>query len=537
MDGYSLEEQKRRLLEYVKTHPELITKEEWIYSDTHTGSDLNREGLLMLLDDVKDGKYDAVLVWKIDRLSRSLKHLLTIFEDLKAHEVSFVSVQENIDFRGAIGSLIFQIFGAIAQFERELIKGRTMMGKIGSAELGNYTGSNVPYGYLPVPNPGKKGKKIDIIPEEKKWVEQIYDWYIYDGLGDGLIAKKLTEKKVPRYKFRKDKEKGIWVRDPLGTSWTDRMVTPILSNPIYHGEYVANTKDETGNVLPQDKWTCSYFPACVSDFTFQQAQVIRENKMSGRTATNYLLSGKMKDMTLQKPLTFVGAKRTKGGFSYRRKQFKKNNHHYPVFEVPGLQIEDYVWGKIMLAMHDPEIFIKQYLSKEYTDKSKIKNLEMQLNSLRQRKVSLEIGAARIEHGYDTGFYDEEKAQSKLAVLRTESGEVEAKIQESEDELSLMSSVDMEVKKLRDASKQVKYRLEHLDPRNKRILCNLFVERVEMLRTKIGARWKTTANVCFRFNPEKFVATIKAGRTQNGLIKGKKDSSNPKSDVNGGSGGI
>ena len=137
MEGYSPEAQKKKLKEYVHSNSalNLVTKDDWIYEDTHTGSDMNRTELQRLLRDVEEGKFDAVLVWKIDRLSRSLKHLLNLFEKFKENKVNFISLQENIDFRGAIGSLIFQVFGAIAQFERELIKGRTQMGKVASAEL------------------------------------------------------------------------------------------------------------------------------------------------------------------------------------------------------------------------------------------------------------------------------------------------------------------------------------------------------------------------------------------------------------------
>ena len=257
LEGHSLEAQEKRLTEYVTNNAalNLETKPAWLYSDTHTGSDLKRNGLTALLDDVKAGKYEAVLVWKIDRLSRSLKHLLHVFELFQGKEVSFISVQENVDFKGPIGALIFQVFGAIAQFERELIKGRTKMGRIASAEAGNYTGTNIPYGYAPVVEKGKKGKRLKIIPDEKKWVLAMYDWYILEELGDGQIAKRLNQLKVPRSRWQKKKEEegGGWVCIPSDGPWTDKMVTTILTNPLYRGSFMANDKDEEGNELPEGK--------------------------------------------------------------------------------------------------------------------------------------------------------------------------------------------------------------------------------------------------------------------------------------------
>ena len=174
IEGYSPEGQRKRLLAYVEESRSrnLVTKPAWIFEDVHTGKDINRPQLQKLIRGVKQGKFDGVLVWKIDRLSRTLKHLLGIFEDFEKYGVSFLSLNENIDFSGPIGRLVFQMFGAIAQFERELIKSRTRMGKITSAEMGNYTGTQIPYGFRPVANPAGKGKKLEIIPEEKALLEK-----------------------------------------------------------------------------------------------------------------------------------------------------------------------------------------------------------------------------------------------------------------------------------------------------------------------------------------------------------------------------
>lgn len=543
LEGYSLDAQKKKLTEYVNGNAalNLMTKPEWLYSDIHTGSDLNRDGLNHLLEDVKNGKFDAVLVLKIDRLSRSLKHLLHIFEYLKEHDVSFISMQENIDFKGPIGSLIFQIFGAIAQFERELIKGRTMMGRIASAELGNFTGTHIPYGYRPKMNENGKGKRLEVIPEEKKWVEQMYDWYIFEDIGDGQIADKLNGLEVPRWKWEKN-QNGIWAKSRT-VPWSDKMVTHILTTTLYRGDFLANTKDEAGNTLPEDQHTIVAVPACVSEFTFKQAEVIRENKVGGSTDTDYLLSGKMKDYMLEKPKTFVGAKRSKGGISYRRKQFKDKNtgEWYPVFEIPGKQIEEYVWGKVLEAMKDPEIFIQHYLSREYADPTKVERLQQRLHNLRQQELNAEVAMGRIEKAYDDGSYSQEKMAQKLSEKNAEIADISTKTQELENELRLISSIDIEVQKLRDASEQIKYRMDNLDRKQKKILCNLFIDEIQMKRkTVINEKgkegWHVTANILFRFNPDKLSKLSKEDRTKKSQQGATKSGTKRSKDVNGGPGG-
>lgn len=514
VEGYSVEAQRKKLLDYVNNNKalDLCTRKEWIFEDTHTGSDLNRPELQKMLRAVREKKFDAILVFKIDRLSRNLKHLLHIFEELKDHDASFISVQENIDFRGPIGQLIFQVFGAIAQFERELIKDRTRMGKIASAEMGNYTGHTIPYGYKPIKNSSGKGKKLVIIPKEKRWVEEIFRWYIYEGLGFGQIAKKLNELKVPKGRHTR-------LEKDQFSPWTSKSVGSIIENSIYRGEYVANNKDEEGNLLLEDKWTIVKIPACVSELTFQQAQQIRKNRKGGKVNTAYLLSGKLRDMTLDKPKAFVGAKRHKGGFSYRRKQFKeKDGTHVPVFEIPGKQMEEFVWSKIMEAMQNPQVFIEHYLSKEYSDPSKIRRLENELDHLREQIANAQIGLARIEEAYENGKYDEDTMSRRLSLKNQKIVEMEIKAQEIEDELSFISSVDVEVEKLKNASAQVKYRLENLSNKQKKILCNLFVDRIEMYRERVGKKWSVRAEIFFQFNPQKFPNTLTKDRTTKDLNK-------------------
>jgi site-specific DNA recombinase len=511
VDGYGLEAQETRLTDYTEKRETegWEMKKTWIYTDVHTGSDLNREGLDRLREDVRAGKFDAVLVWKIDRLSRNLKHLLTLFDEFQKNDVSFISIQENIDFKGPIGNLIFQIFGAIAQFERELIKGRTMMGKITSAEQGNWTGTNIPYGYKKVKNPSGKGSKLQIISEEKKWVQQIFDWYIYDELGDGQIAKKLNELKVPKTNHKRTSR--------ASAQWTNAMVKTILTLTVYRGQHIANRKDEAGMLLPEEQWTITIVPPCVSEFTFLQAEEARKRRVSKTSGTEYLLTGKLVDMDLEKPKKFVGAKRNKGGFSYRRRQFDKKDKHFSVFEIPGKQMEEFVWEKIMDALKKPEVFIKHYLSREYADGSRIEKLEQQLGTLREKKMNNDLAIARIENAYEEGQYSKEKMEEKLMERNKENTQIDEQIQDIEDQLRLISSVDVEVEKLKEASKQVKYRLQNLNRREKKILCQLFVDRVEMRRRKVHGRWKVSGDVFFRFNPQKFSEEVGEDRTSKTLV--------------------
>jgi len=529
IDGYGLESQQEELINYVNNNKSLalITQKDWIYSDTHTGSDVNRENLNRLREDVKAGKFDAVLVWKIDRLSRCLQHLLFLFDEFKENKVSFISMKENIDFKGAIGSLIFQIFGAIAQFERELIKDRTMMGKIASAKQGNFTGTYIPYSYEPVYEKKKKGKRLKVVPGEQKWVQQMFEWYVYENLGDGQIAKKLNEALVPKSKWMKDKETGIWHRVPSLGKWTAKMVTAIITNALYAGTHYAYINDENGNELPEDKWVVVGVPKCVEALLYKQAENARRSRVGGSTGTPYMLSGKLKDMTLDTPKNFVGAKRSKGGFSYRRKQFEKDGKHHSVFEVVGEAVDEVVWAKVMFALKSPEVFIKHYLSREFANPTKLQKLAERLEELKVQRLNKDLEIGKIEMAYQQGVYDLDKMNRKVAHCNTQTANLDTNIRRVDDELSLITSQSIEVQKLREAAKQVQYRLDNLDPKQKKIICDLFIDRVEMRRVENPHpknkmdRWASkTVQVFFRFNPEKFSEAPKRVEPSNVISKPK-----------------
>jgi len=93
-----------------------------------SGSKESRPELNQLIADAHRRKFDAVLVWKIDRFGRSLKHLVNSLADLCAYGVAFISFRDNIDLSTPSGRLMFQIIGAMAEFERSLIQERVKAG-------------------------------------------------------------------------------------------------------------------------------------------------------------------------------------------------------------------------------------------------------------------------------------------------------------------------------------------------------------------------------------------------------------------------
>jgi DNA invertase Pin-like site-specific DNA recombinase len=97
-----------------------------LFTDTISGATSERPGLAEALDFIRPG--DTIVVWRLDRLGRSLRHLIETITDLEKRGIGFRSLTESIDTTSPGGKLIFHIFGALAEFERDLIRQRTRAG-------------------------------------------------------------------------------------------------------------------------------------------------------------------------------------------------------------------------------------------------------------------------------------------------------------------------------------------------------------------------------------------------------------------------
>ena len=109
-----------------------------VFKDVISGRQFERLGLAQLIDHARAG--DSLCVTRLDRLGRSLKELLETVENLKAHDIHLVSLEERIDTTSAAGELVFHVFGAIAHFERRLISERTRDGIAAARKRGRRPG-------------------------------------------------------------------------------------------------------------------------------------------------------------------------------------------------------------------------------------------------------------------------------------------------------------------------------------------------------------------------------------------------------------
>ena len=179
-----------------------------------SGGSLERPGMTSLINDIKSGLFDTILVYKLDRLSRNVRDTLYLIKDVfNINKIDFVSIQENIDTSSAMGTLFLTLLSAIAEFEREQIKERMQLGKLGRAKAGkSMMWGRTSYGY----DYQKETGSLTINPAQSLVVKYIFERYLA-----GRSITKLRDDLNEKY--------------PKEISWNYRAVRGILSNPVYCG--------------------------------------------------------------------------------------------------------------------------------------------------------------------------------------------------------------------------------------------------------------------------------------------------------------
>ncbi len=160
-----------------------------ILTDQITGSKEERPGLTKAMDMLRKG--DTLVVWRLDRLGRSLKHLIKLIEDLEEKKIGFRSLQESIDTTTSGGRLVFHIFGALAEFERHLIRERTHAGLAAARARGRLGGRPK------VLNNKKKKLAVKLYKEEKHTVAEIGEML---GVSRMTVYRYVNEEKEKRKK-------------------------------------------------------------------------------------------------------------------------------------------------------------------------------------------------------------------------------------------------------------------------------------------------------------------------------------------------
>jgi site-specific DNA recombinase len=193
-----------------------------------TGANMQRPALRRLLADVEAKKVDCVVVYKVDRLSRSIRDFAKIMEILEKSGATFVSVTQQFNTTSSLGRLTLNILLSFAQFEREIISERTKDKQTLARKRGKWTGGHVPLGY------DLDAGRLVVNPEEAARVRQIFEWYLEDHSVFGIVTKCEDLGWLNKqWQTREGKASG-------GHALRKCHLYPMLANPIYAGRIRAD---------------------------------------------------------------------------------------------------------------------------------------------------------------------------------------------------------------------------------------------------------------------------------------------------------
>ena len=304
-----------------------------------SGGNTNRPALAKLKADIADGKIDAVVVYKIDRLSRSLMdfaELLTLFEK---YDVAFVSVTQDINTSSSSGRMMLNILMTFAQYEREVITERIKDKVSAAKKRGMHCGGPVPIGYRSDP----ETKKLHIVPEEAELVKKIFETYLRFGSGKETAKfLDLCGLKTPVKVSRKGIPHG-------GDEFTGMYIYRVLQNPLYLGltkHYDKTYPGEHEAIIDKKTWDKAQ-ELLAFNLTHSGKKDIRFSPLRGLIRCG-CCGGVMME-------TFTQKKDKRYRYFACEKDMKRINSICPLKRVPAAELENLLLREIGSMLAKPEV--------------------------------------------------------------------------------------------------------------------------------------------------------------------------------------
>ena len=250
-EGFSLDEQEKemkKLCMYKNYQIYKVYREEGV-----SAKNMNRPKFQEMIQDLKDGKINRIIVYKLDRLTRSIQDLEVICKFIEKYHCSLDSVSEEINTDTATGVFFIRMTTILAQLEIERTSERTKFGLKGAAKNGHFCGK-APIGYR------KINKELVIDDLESEVVKEIFDDYV-NGLSVCTITKKLNNKNA------------------LNRNWRTTTIDRMLSNYIYCGDYLYGKRAKNMKPIHLE----NICPAIIDKETFKMVQTQKERNLKNYT--------------------------------------------------------------------------------------------------------------------------------------------------------------------------------------------------------------------------------------------------------------
>lgn len=428
----------------------------------YSGGNTDRPAFQKLMADVEEGKIDCILVYKIDRLSRSLIDFAKIMETLERCSVSLVSVTQQFNTTTSMGRLTLNILFSFAQFEREIISERTRDKIAAARRKGKWTGGPPVLGYDCARE--RSGGRLLLNKAEAEQVREIFKTYLKEGtLSATVKAIRARGGKTKRYKTAKETFRG-------GLEFDKSTLQKLLTNVIYLGKMTYK-----GEVFDGEQ------PAIVDEDLFGRVQgLLRRNRGSaGRDIRNKcgaLLKGLVRCKHCGCAMSHHFA--TRGNRRYRYYVCVHAQKHgwreCPAPSLPAKELEDFVVEQIKGLGKDPAILAEALRATQEHLHAEVAEMERGRAEIEERVRDLgrEIGALAPRAGFD------EEVTREIGRLQNKMREEQEGIAGINEKIAAIRQRMLNPDELLGAIEAFDPLWQAMSPAQQAKLIHLLVERIE-----------------------------------------------------------
>ncbi len=452
-DFNSLESQKEQLEAYCKLNKYAVYN---TYEDGgFSGSTLERPALQKMIRDIVSKKINCVVVYKIDRLARSMRDFYELNDIFEAHDISFVSVSQNFDTSNSIGRLSLNMVMSFAQFEREMIADRIRDKMRQRASKGMWNGRRTPYGYY------NENKQIFPNPETAPIVRFMFETY--------------TEKPSLAYVREQLHARGWY--NANGKPWNKTVIRKILSNIVYIGYIKCNDLRHMG-----------IHESIVSDELFNTVQSLHpvRTHVTSRNNRVYLLQGLLRCHDCGSSLTpHYTLKRRKDGSKNRIPYYRCTttaHHKYTDCSlkfVNANKIEERILDNIFkLASNDTILDTVLTDLNRDLDKS-LEPLKKEERKLKKRIGEIESEITRFMNALGSGNLPVSRVETAIAEREKQMEVIQEKVEAIQEEMKGTNTAEYNADYLKASLKNFKTIFNNLTEKEKSEALQCMIQSIEV----------------------------------------------------------
>ena len=385
-----------------------------IYEDSASGTNMNRPGLQQLLADARAGLFTHLAFLAVDRLSRKNGELSLMTDELRHLGIKYLSAREDVDNESLSGRLVFQIQGAVGEYEHGVIVDRIKRGMAKKAEMGEWPGGRVPLGYR-----FDKKDGLQIEENEAPIIRRVFEAYVDGQAGSGAIAQDLNR---------------AGFRTRTGKKFGRKAILDILRNPMYRGQF---------------KWQKEVFDSphepIIAPAAFEAASAIlqkRSDETPGKRWHNQddrILSGLIRCGCCRSRMVGVSANVRGQKHSYyacrKRLETKECEQDY----VRAEWLEQQILADIQKVFRDEALLEEVWQSAQQQLAASAPDIDAQIQAVDQQRTQTQAALDRYFRAFETGVMTPAACQQRVEELTTQARQLDderAALQEQRAALDL-----------------------------------------------------------------------------------------------------